>query len=220
MTKTGDAAKPPMDLELHAESLLDSMRSRSRELGIAAVGVALVAGGIYLWQQQKHANENKAELALANPASAFFQGNAALAKSDLQKLVERYSDTPAGVQGSMMLAQVLFQEGKFDEGVKTLQKAQGSSASGPFNAPLQALIGEGLLDGKKYVEAAKAFQDAAAKTSFAADKDVYSADAARALTLAGKTEEAKKLWSDLAAKRESPVLAEARVRLGELEGKK
>jgi hypothetical protein len=82
------------------------------------------------------------------------------------------------------------------------------------------LIGEGLLDGKKYVEAAKAFQDAAARTSFAADKDVYSADAARALTLAGKTEEAKKLWSDLAAKRESPVLAEARVRLGELEGKK
>ena len=73
MTKTGDAAKPPMDLELQAESLLDSVRARSRELSIAAVAVALAAGGIYLWQQQKHANENKAELALANPASAFFQ---------------------------------------------------------------------------------------------------------------------------------------------------
>jgi predicted negative regulator of RcsB-dependent stress response len=220
MTKTGDAAKPPMDLELQAESLLDSVRARSRELSIAAVAVALAAGGIYLWQQQKHANENKAELALANPASAFFQGNTALAKGDLQKLVERYPDTPAGVQGFMMLAQVQFQDGKYDEGVRTLQKAQGSAAAGPFAASLQALIGEGLLDGKKYVEAAKAFQDAAGKTTFAADKDVYAADAARALTLAGKVEEAKKLWSELASRRESPVVAEARVRLGELEGKK
>jgi hypothetical protein len=93
-----------------------------------------------------------------------------------------------------------------------------SSASGPFDAPLQALIGEGLLDGKKYVEAAKAFQDAAAKTPFAADKDVYTADAARALTLAGKTEDAKKLWSELAAKRESPVLAEARRQLATTPG--
>ena len=60
----------------------------------------------------------------------------------------------------------------------------------------------------------------AGKTTFAADKDVYAADAARALTLAGKVEEAKKLWSELASRRESPVVAEARVRLGELEGKK
>ena len=220
MTKTGDAAKPPMDLELHAESLLDTIQTKRREITIGAVVIAVLVGGFLLWQQQKRANEEKAELALANPASAFFQGNAALAKGDLQKLVDRYPDTPAGVQGAMMLAQVQFQDGKFDEGVKTLQKAQGSSAAGPFDAPIQALIGEGLLDGKKYVEAAKAFQDAAAKTSFAADKDVYKADAARALTLAGKVEEAKKLWMELSANRESPVNAEARVRLGELEGKK
>lgn len=220
MTKTGDAAKPPMDLELDADTLIDTLRMRSKELGIAAVVIVVAAAGIFLWQQQKHANEDKAELALANPASAFFQGNAALAKNDLQKLVERYADTPAGVQGAMMLAQVQFQEGKFNDGVKTLQKAQGSSAAGPFAAPLQALIGEGLLDGKSYAEAAKAFQEAAAKTSFAADKDVYRADAARALTLAGKVDEAKKIWAELATNRESPVVAEARVRLGELEGKK
>lgn len=220
MTKTGDAAQPPIDLDLDADSLLDTLRTRSRELTIAAVVVAVGVAGFLLWQQQKHANEEKAELALGNPAAAFFQGNAALAKNDLVKLVERYGDTPAGVQGAMMLAQVHFQDGKYDEGVKVLKKAQGSSAAGPFGAPILALIGEGLLDGKKFDEAAKSYQAAAEQTPFAADKDVYTADVARALALGGKIAEAKKVWGALAANRESPMATEAKVRLGELEGKK
>jgi hypothetical protein len=35
----------------------------------------------------------------------------------------------------------------------------------------------------------------------------------------GKTAEARKLWAELAANRESPVLNEAKVRLGEIDAK-
>ena len=45
---------------------------------------------------------------------------------------------------------------------------------------------------------------------------MYLADAARTLALAGKKDEALKIWQDLSVKLESPVLAEAKLRVGEL----
>jgi hypothetical protein len=48
---------------------------------------------------------------------------------------------------------------------------------------------------------------------------VYIASAARDYTAAGKTDDAKKIWSALAKDDQSPAAAEARVRLGELEAK-
>jgi hypothetical protein len=117
----------------------------------------------------------------------------------------------------MLLAQANYNEGKWPEGIKVLEAAQKSGAVGPFAASLEALIAIGFADQKKFVEAARHSQLAADKARFPADKDVFRADVARMLALAGKKEEARKIWAELAAKPDSPVWGEARVRLGELE---
>jgi len=68
-------------------------------------------------------------------------GNAALAQSDLQALLRRYGGTTAAIQARMLLAQVLFGQGKVDEGLKELDAV---SSPGPFAASLHALKGAGL----------------------------------------------------------------------------
>jgi len=103
------------------------------------------------------------------------------------------------------------------DGIKVLEAAQKSGSVGPFAASLEALIAIGHADQNKYDEAAKHAQLAADKARFPADKDIYRADVARMLALAGKKEEARKIWAELASRPESPVWGEAHVRLGELE---
>lgn len=215
MTKTGEAARPPMELD--AESLLDMLQSKQREILIGVLVVAAAVFGFWVYRSSVQSKENRGSIALSGAAGAFYSGNKALAKVDLAKVAEGFKGTPAGVEASMMLAQILFEEGKYDEGIKRLQAARAGSGADAFVASLESLMGEGYLDLKKYDDASKHYLVAADKTPFAADKDIYQADAARAYTLGGKPEEAKKLWLILAEKPDSPVRGEAHIRLGELQ---
>ena len=204
-------------MDIDADSLLDTLTAKRREIGIAAIVIAAAAGGVYLWRQSTQKKEDNAEKAFQLAATSFYAGNFSLARTDLQKLVDRYIGTTAGLEGAMLLAQANYSEGKWADGIKALEAAQKSSAAGPFAASLEALIAIGYADQQKYDEAAKHSQAAADKARFPADKDMYRADVARTLVLAGKKEEARKIWSELAARPDSPVYGEARVRLGELE---
>jgi hypothetical protein len=56
-------------------------------------------------------------------------------------------------------------------------------------------------------------------TEFPVDKAKYQSGAARDYMAAGKTEEAKAIWTELAKDDTSAEAAEARVRLGELTAK-
>ena len=72
----------------------------------------------------------------------------------------------------------------------------------------------------KFGRAAELYRKAADNTSYAGTKSTYLAGAARALTSAGDTAGAKKIWSTLASDATNPsAAAEARVRLGELHAK-
>jgi TolA-binding protein len=62
----------------------------------------------------------------------------------------------------------------------------------------------------------KSYQAAADESKFQSVKDLYLADAARVLQVAGKNDDAKKIWEELASRPDSPSTAEAKVRLGEL----
>jgi predicted negative regulator of RcsB-dependent stress response len=204
-------------MDIDADSLLDMLSAKRREVGIAAIVIAAVGGSLFLWRQSNLKKEDNAERAFQTAATSFYSGNYALARTDLQKMVDRYSGTTAGLEGAMLLAQANYNEGKWPEGIKVLEAAQKSGAVGPFAASLEALIAIGFADQKKFEEAARHSQLAADKARFPADKDVFRADVARMLALAGKKEEARKIWAELAAKPDSPVWGEARVRLGELE---
>ena len=93
-----------------------------------------------------------------------------------------------------------------------------SGAVGPFAASIEALMGAAAADQKKTDEAVKHYLAASEKARFPTDQDLYKAEAARVYALGGKKDEAIKLWTELAAKPNTPTLAEAKIRLGELQG--
>jgi predicted negative regulator of RcsB-dependent stress response len=214
MTPSGDAARPLNDLD--GISFLDTLRLRQREIGIGVAGLAIVVFGVWIWRGSVVQKEDRAERALNLAANSYYSGNKALAKTDLEKLVERYRGTSAGAQGAMLLAQVLYEDGQYDAGIKQLATAQGSGPSGVFKPSIEGLIGAGYADQKKYDEAAKHYLAAADQSPFPGDKDLYRADAARVLTQAGKKDDARKIWAEIATRLDSPALGEAKIRLGEL----
>ncbi|MEO5580760.1 MAG: hypothetical protein ABIR58_08875, partial [Gemmatimonadaceae bacterium] len=71
---------------------------------------------------------------------------------------------------------------------------------------------------KKFAESGAAYEKAAGAARFDEDRQRYQSFAARSYLLAGKPEDAKRLWSPLAEDSKSVVAGEARVRLGEMAG--
>ena len=85
-----------------------------------------------------------------------------------------------------------------------------------FTAGALGLSAGGLEQLHKYPEAAATYQQAAGKARFETDRASYLLSAARTLSLAGKKEEAKAIWTKLAADPTAAGAPEARVRLGEM----
>ena len=218
MTKTNQPASEvkTSDEDFDVENLMDTIRTHSREFTIGAIAVIAIGGGLFLWRQSSLQKEARAEQALNDATFAIQSGNRPLAMADLGKVIERYRDTPAGVEASLISAQLSFEDAKYDDGVKVLEAVKKSSAITNFAAEVDGLIGGAYADQKKYDAAAKQYLAAADESKFQAMKDFYQADAARVLAIAGKKDEARKLWEGIASRPDSPALGEAKVRLGEL----
>ncbi len=199
------------------ESISDWITANWRVVAIGAAVVAAAAGGLWLYNRSQALKEENAEKAYFAAQQSAASGNLDLARADLEKMVGRYAGTNAGTMGAMMLAQIQFDQGKAADGVKTLTSASGS-APATMKAAIEGLIGAGLSQQGKELEAVPHYQKAAELTA-GADHDQYLAEMARSYQAAGKTTEARKIWADLAAQPDSPRNLEARVRLGELDAK-
>jgi len=183
-----------------------------------AFGLLAIAGGFWFYQKARATQTANASVALLDAEEALNAGNLALAQSDLEKLNKRYEGTPASRQGLLLLAQVQYRQGHFEAGMATLQTLINSRdkyvVPGAYN-----MIGAGQEEQGKPVDAAASYGKAAQVAIYPADRDNYLANAARALTVAGKYDEARQIWTKLSTDESSPVVGEARVRLGELEAK-
>ena len=206
------------DVEERVESLVEWLELHSRQLMFASIGLLVIAGGFWFYRQSNQRQAESASAALAESESSIASGNLPLAQSSLEKLVQRYGSTPSGDQARVLLAQVHYEKGEYQQGMKEL--APVTSAKDAYTAASALnLEAAGLEQSGKLAEAAAGYQKAAARAPDKIDHDVYMANAARVLTTAGKTDEAKKIWAALASDDQSPAAAEARVRLGELEAK-
>lgn len=204
--------------EWDADAIKDWIVERARPLALGG-GIVVVAAAIFLfWQQSARIKNERAEAAFATAQSAFYSGNAPLAKSDLEKAVTRYAGTSGGAQAAILLAQILYGEARYDDGIRHLTTALGD-APAHFVPSVEETIAAGYADSKRYLEAVDHLTRAADRARFPSDKAVYRAEAARLLMVAGKGPEARKIWQELAADPESPVSTEAKVRLGELDAK-
>ena len=213
MTRTGAAAQPP--LQERAETLFESLRANSRAAIIAVVGIAAVAGGVALYGRSKEAEAVRAEQALSEAQRAADAGNLPQAQTALSRVAGRYDGTPAADRANLMLAQVMYDQGKYAEGLAVLAKLEGhvDDATKPTVYALRAAGHEQM---GKHAEAAASYLKAAETSEFELDKANFQANAARAYMVAGNKAAAQRLWTALAADPRGPVAGEARVRLGEL----
>ena len=214
MTRTGAAARPP--LEARSATLIDWTYSHVKELGIATAVLAAALAGIWLYRSNQAQKEAGAERAMMEAARSYYTGNLPLAQSDLQKVVNNFDGTAGAVQSAMLLAQVLYDQGKHAEGIAQLEKVVDDGSAESFRTSIRSLIAAGYEGQGKNREAAQQYEQAAGATAFAAEKHLMRANAARAYQAAGDTTTAVKIWTELADDPLNPVAGEARVRLGEL----
>lgn len=215
MTRTGAAARPPVDIEERAHSLLDWAQTNLKAVLIGLAVVIAVAVGIWLYVATQAGKEQRAATELAQASSAVAAGNFALAETDLARVVQQYGGTDAGKQAVLLLSEAMYGQGKYQDGIAVIQRHLDSAPDHLRTAFLSQLAA-GYEELGNFAEAASTYLRAAESARFDADKAMLRADAARAHTLAGNTEAAKQLWEVEAADETSPVSGEARVRLGEL----
>jgi predicted negative regulator of RcsB-dependent stress response len=210
--------KRKLDTEERFDAFVDWLEIHSRGVMYASIGLLVIAGGVWFWRQSNARQSESAQAMLGEAESAVASGNVPLAQSDLEKLVQRYGRTDAARQAHVLLAQVHYDRGEYQQGIQEL-KVVTEDNDAYTAASAMNLSAAGLEQAGKFADAAAMYQKAAQKAPYRTDRDVYMASAARALTSAGKVAEAKKIWSDLAKDDQSPANAEARVRLGELDAK-
>jgi predicted negative regulator of RcsB-dependent stress response len=197
------------------ESFAEWFMLHKREVSWAIIALAMVVLGYWYYQRSEALKAQRAETAYFQARQSAAAGNLPLAISDLKKVATRYDGTRAGAQASMTLAQALYQQQKFKEGIAALKNAE-TKAPSDFRPSLHVLEAAGYEELKDFVAGAEQYKIAAKETRFPADKAQYQAAAARDYMAAGKTEDAKAIWTELAKDDTGPMAAEAKVRLGEL----
>jgi tetratricopeptide (TPR) repeat protein len=199
-----------------AESAADWARLHTRQLAIGGVAVAVLALAAVLYSSNQRSKAGRAEAALVAAQQPLATNDFAAAERELARVSSQYGGTVGGTQAALLLARVMYEQGKFKEGITVLEKLD---ADGKQNrVAVQTLIAGGHEGLRQFAEAAKAYEEAAAAAEFPADRDNLRASAARAYGFAGNAAEAKRLWTELAADERGPVAGEARIRLGELTG--
>ena len=207
----GASTRP--SFEEGTETIFGWVQEHWRSIMGGALVIAALAGGVALYERNEAQKAARGERALLDAQRAALSGNLPLAQSDLEKVRVRYGGTPAADRAAVALAQVLYDQGKYADGVNVLQTVTGSKT---VAASAEALLATGLEEQNKPKEAAEHYRKAASASTFEVDKANFMASAARAYARGGDTAAAKSIWTELAADPEGPVAGEARVRLGEL----
>jgi len=203
-----------------AQTFLDWTRVNSKWVTTGAVVIVVVAAGFWFYQRSKQIEATNAERALTTAKQSMSAGNMPLAQKDLQTVYSKYKSTTAGVEAAMLLAQIDYDTGKYQDGISVLVKALGSSGANGVQSTLRSLQGDGYAQMHKLGDAGKAYEQAAAATSLEMERAFQLAKAARAYSDGGDTAKARAIWTDiLNDKTAQSMAAEARVRLGELTAK-
>jgi len=139
------------------------------------------------------------------------------AESYCMKMIRRDGGTASAIQARLVLAQILYDQKKYQQGVDELKRAEDEiSKSREFGPSVHLVMAAGLEQLKKYRDAAQEYEKAAKRAQFDSDRQRYESMAARAYLTAGDTAKAKAMWTVLGADSKGTVAGEARVRLGEL----
>ena len=191
----------------------DWMRANGRVVGLGVAVLAAAGLGALLWQSTERTKADRAERAFFEAQSSA-QGGPAAVERAMRPLVARYGGTTGGSQAELLLVQSLYDQGKYQDGLGILARTKLSDEFGDGGELLKAA---GLEGAGRPAEAAKAYEQLAGAAGLAPRRrDDLRASAARAYQLAGDRASARRLWQQIVTDNASPLVDEARVRVGEL----
>ncbi len=184
----------------------------------AALMVAVVAvGGIWFVISAKGRKEAFAARALRDAQAAVSAGNLPLATSDLSRIVTTYRGTAAASEAAVLLGQLRLSQGQPDSAIGELRAFLRTDPAPRFLAAAQNLLGAALEQTGRTLEAAEAYQQAAAAWPYEYLQDQALLDAARLFRTAGDTARAAKAYETILRQHpQSPSALEAKLRLAEL----
>lgn len=200
------------------ESIIEWFTVHQREVTWGIVIVAVIVFGVWYYKRSQTLRAQRAEAQYFQARQSAATGNITTAISDLQKVATRYEGTQAGTEAALTLAQTLYEQKKYKDGIAALKKVQ-DKAPDDFKASIHVLAAAGYEELNDFVGAAGEYKAAASATRFPADKSQYQANAARDYMTAGKKDEAKAIWTELAKADTGATASEAKVRLGEVTAK-
>jgi predicted negative regulator of RcsB-dependent stress response len=199
------------------ESILEWFELYSKQATWGAIAIIVIAAGGWFYIRTQNLKTERAEKAYSAAQRSVAAGNIPLAESDFRKLIGRYEGTAAAIQARLQLAQLLFDQGKVQEGVNELQQAEDRiGSSKDFGSSVHTVLAGGLEQLGKFRDAGAEYEKAAAAARFDPDRQRYLSMAAQAYLSGADTAKAKAIWTDLGADSKGTMAGEARVRLGEL----
>lgn len=210
-TRPANPAFQPDRSESAAEWLV--LHKQRVLMGIAAI--VILFAGAWFYRRSGQIKAERAESAYFQARQAMASGNTPLALTDLRNVTTRYQGTAGAAQAALTIAQILYDQGKFQEGMAELEKVSRSRPE-DLAASVHVMLGAGHEGLGQFDRAAAEYRTAAELTRFPNDAAAFKANAARAFMAGGKPDSAKVIWTALAADPEGAMVSEARVRLGEL----
>jgi tetratricopeptide (TPR) repeat protein len=193
------------------------IRDPKRQVVAGALGAAIIALGVWFVVTSGRRKEEFASRVLSQALATADKGNLPQASSALQRVIQTYAGTEAASEAVLALNQIRMASGQSELAAVNLREFVGKKPAPRFAAQAYGLLGSAEENGKKYGEAAQAYEQAAANADLAYLKASYLVEAGRAYRLAGKPQEAIRVYRTVVEKyAESPSAPEAQVRLGEL----
>lgn len=212
MAKT--ESQPRGATAIEPESLSEAFIMYQKPITIGALLLAIAGIGTWLWVRSAQIREERAGASFSAAETAFMSGNKALAQTELERLITRFPGTNAGSQSALLLAQVMYEQGKFAEGMAQLESALRRAAD-PLKSSMHAMIAAGQEGAGQPLEAAASFGRAADATPFSNEKNQLRMEQARTLAAGGDKAGATAIYREIGSRDDSPFAGEARLRAGE-----
>lgn len=186
---------------------------------VSAVGIAVlaVAAGAWLTVTTQQRKEAAGQDAINVARAAFDAYNLPAAAAAFQDVIQSYSGTRAAREANIALNQVRLINGQNELAIVSLRDFIASNPGAVYQVPAAGLVGSALENVNRPSEAADAFLEAAAGAQVDYMKAEYLLAAGRALTAAGRLEEAEQAFRTITDEyAATPSISEATVRLSEL----
>lgn len=188
--------------------------SNARTLGIIGAVIAVAAVGSVAWRSSERAKAARAEQALYQAEGSLAQADPAQAERSLREVATRYSGTAGGSQAQLLLAQTLYDAGRYQDGLAVLTR---SKPPAELAEAVELLTAAGYEGSGRSADAGRIYERLADRSGTVATRAAeLRAAAGRAYQLANDKTAALRVWRLIASGPSGPLVDEARVRVGEL----